>query len=777
MSITHDSAAACQFLQLWNPNGPWILTAIHPESGQIETITCHKAEQVAEWVDTRQGKKNLYFMVNQSQRSLTTKAKKEDVSHMLGLHVDVDPRVGEDLKRERLRARKALETMVPKPTVIIDSGGGYQGFWKLAEPIPHADNTEALEAYNRGLAEMLGGDNCHNIDRIMRLPGTVNVPNAKKMAKGRVPALAAVVEADWERTYTIADFTPAQAASDSPRKAQVSMPECLPVVDVAMLPVSERCKAIILKGFDPEEPQKHPSRSEWLFSICCEMARKNVADEKILAVITNPANGISASVLDKPKPTVYAAKQVEKAKAQIAEPPELAELNAKHFVVNNFGGSLRIAARGLDEVTQNECWIFQKKNDFLGRYAHRSMIVGQTSTGKLIEKPLGLWWFQHRLRREYNGVLFMPEKTVQEDYFNLWEGFAFTPVPGNNHLSLLKHLRDNICNGNPEAYTYMLNWMANLVQNPAQPGGVAIVLIGEKGTGKGNFVGHLGKLFGHHYVYVSDPRHVTGNFNAHLHDCLLLFADEAMPASSQLHQNVLKALITEKRMMVERKGVDSSNANNFIHLIMASNSSHAVHYTPDERRYLVLDVSNAQKGNLPYFDRIEKDMINGGYANLLYELQNRDISKWWYQKIPYTEAARNQLIASLGKFSTVLWEILQDGVLPGDDAQKQGEADLMCLNTAAEEVFGMPSRQLKRELERNGILLNRPSVQRRAWRNLNGTIVDRNPDAGAKPLPRRMYYVAPLAELREKFKDLAGDGWPDDGNVWKLDKEKEELPF
>ena len=42
----------------------------------------------------------------------------------------------------------------------------------------------------------------HNIDRILRLPGTVNYPNKKKRVKGRVPTLAYVVEAHWERRIT-----------------------------------------------------------------------------------------------------------------------------------------------------------------------------------------------------------------------------------------------------------------------------------------------------------------------------------------------------------------------------------------------------------------------------------------------------------------------------------------------------------------------------------------------------------------------------------------------
>ena len=79
-------------------------------------------------------------------------------------------------------------------TVIIDSGGGYQAFWRLREPVVLTpNNVVELEGYNKRLAAALGGDDCHNLDRIMRLPGTINLPDAKKRERGRVPALARVV--------------------------------------------------------------------------------------------------------------------------------------------------------------------------------------------------------------------------------------------------------------------------------------------------------------------------------------------------------------------------------------------------------------------------------------------------------------------------------------------------------------------------------------------------------------------------------------------------------
>ena len=41
-------------------------------------------------------------------------------------------------------------------------------------------------------------DHCRDVSRILRLPGTLNRPNAEKIAKGRTIALARVVKVNWE---------------------------------------------------------------------------------------------------------------------------------------------------------------------------------------------------------------------------------------------------------------------------------------------------------------------------------------------------------------------------------------------------------------------------------------------------------------------------------------------------------------------------------------------------------------------------------------------------
>lgn len=131
-----DADAAVDVLRQWCPSGPWVLTSIVPD-GRTSTETFRGTdagvESMRRWIDARQGRENIYFTVNAVFGEVESKPNKGAISAVRAVHVDVDPRPGEPLDAERERAERLLRSYVPVPTVIVDSGGGLQGFWLLDE--------------------------------------------------------------------------------------------------------------------------------------------------------------------------------------------------------------------------------------------------------------------------------------------------------------------------------------------------------------------------------------------------------------------------------------------------------------------------------------------------------------------------------------------------------------------------------------------------------------------------------------------------------------------
>jgi hypothetical protein len=143
--------------------------------------------------------------------------------------------------------------------------------------------------------------------------------------------------------------------------------------------------------------------------------------------------------------------------------------------------------------------VFSQERDIKLRYRHRHYIVGLTKTGSEIRKGLGEAWLAHRNRRNYERVALIPKGVTPPDTFNLWRGFGVEPKPGQGPM-IRQHLLDVICSGNESDYCWLVGWLARAVQHPDLHAEVAVVLRGQKGTGKGTLGQILDRLFRHHVL-------------------------------------------------------------------------------------------------------------------------------------------------------------------------------------------------------------------------------------------------------------------------------------
>lgn len=792
MSIQPNTALAVEFLQAVHPGGPWCLTAIDPGKKDIATRTFHDRELARVWIDDYNGRYNLYWMVNPPRRDLSSKAQKEDVAALAYLHVDVDARAGEDVAAEVERIRQLFYDKrprgVPEPTVVISSGGGCQGFWRLAEPIKIEGGKaqwEELERYNQQLEVLFGGDHCWNIDRIMRLPGSVNVPDAKKRAKGRTEALATVLVLNGNG-YRVSEFTQAPkqqedaafAAGDSAVKVEVSgnLPRLKDVNELDEWGVPDRLKVVIVQGHDPDTPKaRDNSRSAWLFDCVCNLVRSGVPDDVIYSIITDPDFRIADSVRESRNPERYALKQIRDAKEHAID-PWLRRLNARHAVVRNLGGKCRVIEEIADAAFNGRTRLTKQSfDDFRNAYMNIKVETGVDKKGDTVFARLGSWWLEHSMRRQYDHLVFAPGREVPGAY-NLWQGFTCEARPGDCGL-LLGHLRDNICGGREDYYDYLLRWMARCVQTPDTPGMVSVVLRGGRGTGKGSFVKHFGSLFGRHFLQVSNSKHLTGNFNAHLRDCVVLFGDEAFYAGDKKHESVLKTLITEETIAIEAKGVDLEAFPNYVHLLLASNEGWVIPAGSDERRFFVLDVADKHIQDTRYFQALTEQMNTGGREALLHLLLTLDLRGWEVRDVPKTDALREQKLYSMRDEHAWWFNKLQEGRLLGEH---EGWEELVDKEDLKDDFVEF-CRQYNITDRGNdivfGLLMAKwlppgyPTIRKR---RVERTVDDGGGFGVTRSVPRRFYRLPSLVACREHWTRAHGEvRWllmEDDGLITKETK-------
>lgn len=121
-------------------------------------------------------------------------------------YIDVDPRSVGITKEEALAGihKKIDEHVIPKPSAIVDSGGGYYVIYKIDPVFASGEKTLKLfghiESFLVDMLEEYGGDsNAKDSCRVLRVPGTIN-------AKYSAETFVKVIEFNQGLIYSFSDF-------------------------------------------------------------------------------------------------------------------------------------------------------------------------------------------------------------------------------------------------------------------------------------------------------------------------------------------------------------------------------------------------------------------------------------------------------------------------------------------------------------------------------------------------------------------------------------------
>lgn len=378
-------------------------------------------------------------------------------------------------------------------------------------------------------------------------------------------------------------------------------------------------------------------------------------------------------------------------------------------------------------------------------------------------EKLGKAWIEWSGRKEMKAIDFNPNGTPSDTY-NMYQPSPIKAVAGACNL-YIDHIYNVIASGNKKHGDYILDFMADAVQNPGKRPGVALVFRGVQGAGKGIFVKYFSKLFEPHYAHVTSSDQIFGRFNSLAMNKLLIYFDEASWGGDKEKEGRLKALVTEDTIVIEQKNREPIIQKNFARLIFSSNNKWVIAAGDQERRFCVLDVSDKQARNSTYFAAIADQMENGGLEALMYLLKNRDISNVDIRDFPKTSALdeqkRRNYDAIQGWWSDCLFrgcvlptELDPAGFFAKWESPVPIEKCYQSLGISAKQ------RQVKNHLSETefGIELKRlmPSLNYKR-------ITVQNEYDGNDLRPRKRAYVFPsLQECREHFDNLMGTqtDWP-----------------
>jgi|5B_taG_2_1085324.scaffolds.fasta_scaffold00395_2 hypothetical protein len=253
--------------------------------------------------------------------------------------------------------------------------------------------------------------------------------------------------------------------------------------------------------------------------------------------------------------------------------------------------------------------------------------------------------FKHsRSLKIYSGFCFKPynkyaKKVVnpvaESDKVNIFNGYGVAPnfnyndeVSRHNLDIILDYIYKVVCSEDDKANTWVLDWLADIVQNPANKPGTALVLYSaERGLGKSTLFVLLKAMLG---MTAQNLPHdmLTRRFNANLSNCLLGLLDDV---SFQAKKDAAKmrSLVTSEQRYIERKGVDGYEMEDCTRYLITSNHKHVVDVdaSVEERRYTMLKLKN----HFPLVGNM--DTTTWSKAERSFNLEQRKKSKEYFDRL------------------------------------------------------------------------------------------------------------------------------------------------
>jgi hypothetical protein len=249
---------------------------------------------------------NIYFGANPRTG---LKRRQEDIRDIVSIFTDID---GKNFTGGKAEALAGLDSFPLTPNIIVDSGNGFHAYWILEEPLLDITSEERLRVRQAlaGVGVALRGDKgVHNLDRIMRLPGTWNVKDPL------FPKPCRVLQSNLDYFFSLGDF-------DNYRKTDFKEPEKLkeadlnfegiksPVSmespeaakrDVKKLKVSGKIRQHIITGSHLEGDRRDKTRSGRDQAIITALLSAGYDYATIKSVFFNPHLGCSNRVRESPE--------------------------------------------------------------------------------------------------------------------------------------------------------------------------------------------------------------------------------------------------------------------------------------------------------------------------------------------------------------------------------------------------------------------------------------------------------------------------------------------
>jgi len=234
---------------------------------------------------------------------------------------------------------------------------------------------------------------------------------------------------------------------------------------------------------------------------------------------------------------------------------------------------------------------------------------------------------KHYNKLDYIPYLQRKGNSVDEYTFNMFDRYTYDSNKSCNtniftNSNLFKLLKENFFNNDMKGFTYFLDYIADILQDPTNLSGTAFVFYSTQGCGKGTLAKFLRKLFDEKNISIINnvDLYFESRFNSDTSSKLIKIFEELGECGSAFkHHNRLKAEITSETNRVENKGFEAYNTINCARYIFFGNYKGGTRVPHNDRRYNLWYINDKRANDLDFFSQIYKDIGNDFYMRSAFE--------------------------------------------------------------------------------------------------------------------------------------------------------------
>lgn len=213
---------------------------------------------------------------------------------------------------------------------------------------------------------------------------------------------------------------------------------------------------------------------------------------------------------------------------------------------------------------------------------------------------------------------------------------------------------------------FVLDYLAAIVQRPADKAQFALLIRGDQGTGKSAVGELMRRIVGEHNVVKPNNDEIVNRFNSWQIEGHLAVVEELMTLGKIEAANRLKPIITEPLLRVEMKGAAPFSTPNHLNLLCFTNHRDALRVEDGDRRWLVV-FSPAKPRGADYYTRLfERIASDEGASAVKHVLATRRIALDTKGRAPETLAKDEMRALSRNEAEAHLQELFEQKAAPFD---------------------------------------------------------------------------------------------------------------